>query len=107
MSDNNESSVMSEQSVLDTHIMLIEDGQQRMQPLDQALHASGYPTRLFINTDEALIYLSKIDILIIPHTLAEQPKSSKFINAPTILVLANQDTHQLPPWLASIHARSV
>ena len=83
--------------------MLIEGEQQRMQPLDEALHAAGYPTRLIYNTDEALIYLSKIDVLLMPHTLAEQPKSSKFINAPAILVLADNDTHKLPPWLEARH----
>ena len=51
------------------HIMLIEGEQQRMQPLDEALHAAGYPTRLIYNTDEALIYLSKIDVLLMPRTL--------------------------------------
>jgi len=85
------------------HIMLIEGEQQRMQPLDAALHAAGYPTRLIYNTDEALIYLSKIDVLLMPHTLAEQPKSSKFINAPNILVLADNATHKLPPWLEARH----
>jgi len=85
------------------HIMLIEGEQQRMQPLDEALHAAGYPTRLIYNTDEALIYLTKIDVLLMPHTFAEQPKSSKFINAPVILVLADDDTHKLPPWLEARH----
>jgi signal transduction histidine kinase len=84
-------------------IMLLEGEQHRLQPLDEALRAAGYLTRLFYNPDEARFYLSKTDMLIMADTLARQPKSSKFINVPTILVLTDDNTNRLPPWLEARH----
>ncbi len=103
MSDNTQSQNMSEQKTMPPHIMLIGGEQQQIPPLAESLTSAGFPTRLFHNTDEALMYLSKIDILMMPHTVAEQPKSSKFINAPTILVLTDSDPSKLPPWLEARH----
>jgi two-component system NtrC family sensor kinase len=84
-------------------VMLIAGEQQQMQPLDEALSRAGYQTRFYDNPDEALLHLSKTDVLMIADTVAEQPKSSKFIKAPTILVLTTRHTHTLPPWLEARH----
>jgi signal transduction histidine kinase len=96
-------SIVNQAAPVSLHVLLIEDEQQRLGPLDKALHTAGYPTRLIYNTDEVLLYLSKIDVLIIPYSLAEKPKSSQFINTPAILVLADEDTPKLPPWLEARH----
>ena len=74
-----------------------------MRPLYQALGAQGYQTRLFYNADEALMHLSRNDVLLMDARIANQPKSSKFIKAFTILVLTNDPTGQLPPWLEARH----
>ena len=83
--------------------MLIEGERQLMQPLDDALRASGYQTRLYHNPDEALLHLSETDVLIMADTVAEQPKSSKFVKVSTILVLTTNNTETLPPWLEARH----
>ncbi|MBN1217765.1 MAG: GAF domain-containing protein [Anaerolineae bacterium] len=83
--------------------MLIDGEQQRMAALNEALKTAGYPTRLFHNPDEALLYLSRIDVLFMTDKVAEQPKSSKFIKAPTIIVLTENNADTLPPWLEARH----
>ena len=91
------------QPVKPIQVMLFDSEQRRLQALDEALRAAGYPTHLFYNPDEARFYLSKTDILIMADALARQPKSSKFINVPTILVLTDDNTDRLPPWLEARH----
>ncbi len=86
-----------------TQITLIDGTQQLLRPLHKALKAQGYQTRLFYDTNEALMYLSKTDILLIDTVVASQPKSSKLIKAPTILVLTGNGTDKLPPWLEARH----
>ncbi len=85
-------------------IVLLEGEQQnRLLALDEALRAAGYQTRLFDNPDDARLHLSKADMLIMAKSVAEQPKSSKLAKVPAILVLADDDTDRLPPWLAGRH----
>ncbi len=84
-------------------IMLIDGDQKQMQPLYQALKEQGYQPRLFSESNEALLYLSKTDVLLLDASVAQQPKSSKFIKVPTILVLASNNTDTLPPWLQTHH----
>ena len=86
-----------------TRIALVEGEQQLMQPLYQILKQRGYQPNLFNQADEALAYLSKTDILLVDAAVAQQPKSSKFIKVPTILVLTTKKDVQLPPWLQARH----
>ena len=94
---------LTAKSVQLAEIMLIEGGQQLMPPLAEALSAAGYATRLFHDTDKALFYLSKVDILLIDTLVAEHPKSSKLIKASTIVVLSTGADDKLPPWLEARH----
>ena len=87
-----------------TRITLIDSDNYRMQSLYEALNEQGYQPRLFFEPNDALPYLSQTDILLIDISLAMQPKSSKFVKAPTILVLSKNGTDELPPWLKSNQA---
>jgi len=82
-----------------TRITLIDSEQYRMQSLYEALNEQGYQPQLFFEPNDALPHLSKTDILLIDASLARQPMSSKFVKAPTILVLSKNGTDDLPPWL--------
>ncbi|MBN1993232.1 MAG: GAF domain-containing protein [Anaerolineae bacterium] len=88
-------------------IMLIDGEEQKLQPLDEALRAAGYETRFFHNPDEARLYLSRTDVLLMADVVAEQPKSSKLVKAPTILVLTDNQARTLPPWLDARHVSLV
>ncbi len=96
-------SISSRHTVNSKRIMLIDGKQQLMQPLHEALTAQGYQSSLFNDPNEATMYLSKTDVLLLDVTVAQQPKSSKFIKVPTILVLTNNNADVLPPWLQTRH----
>ena len=71
-----------------TQIMLIDGPQQRLQPLFQALRArAGYQVRLWSDTMVDLSHLATTDVLLLDEAVANQPKSSQFVDAPLILVL--------------------
>jgi signal transduction histidine kinase len=95
--------VSTRRIVKPTQIMLIGGEQQLMQPLYEGLLSQGYEPRLFHQPDDALIYLPKTDLLLLDVKIAQQPKSSKFIQVPTILVFAANSSDQLPPWLQARH----
>jgi signal transduction histidine kinase len=84
-------------------ITLIDGEQRSMQPLYEALQAQGYQPLFFHKADDALMHLAKTDMLLLDATVAHQPKSSKFIKVPIILVLTHNDIDQLPPWLQARH----
>jgi signal transduction histidine kinase len=84
-------------------ITLIDGSQQVLQPFYEALTAQGYHARLFNDPNEALLHLSKTDVLLIDSNVASQPKSSKLIKVPTILVLTENGNDKLPPWLEARH----
>lgn len=84
-------------------ITLIEGKQHFMQPLQQALIEQGFQAQLFFEPDEALPQLVKTDLLLIDTHLAQQPKSSKFIKVPSLLVLTDNQQERLPPWLQANH----
>ncbi len=108
---------MSKQQVLSAKVIATEeknkgqslrltliDGQQPlMKSLHEALIANGYTTQFYQDSDSTAIALSKTDILLIDTSVAQHPKSSKLIKAPTILVLSGSGTDNLPPWLAARH----
>lgn len=96
-------SIPSRHIVTLKRIVLIDGTQQRLSPLHKALRAQGYQSRLFTEPNEALLYLSKTDVLVMDFSVARQPKSSKFIKVPTILVLAENTGDALPPWLQARH----
>ncbi len=99
----NTNSISSGHIVNRKRIMLIDGKQQLLQPLHKALQTHGYQPRLFNDPNQALLYLSKTDILLLDVDVAQQPKSSKFIKVPTILVLTKNSNITLPPWLQSHH----
>jgi signal transduction histidine kinase len=84
-------------------ITLIEGDHFLMQSLYEALRSYGYQPRLFHQPDDALVYLSKTDILLVDISVAQHPKSSKYIKVPIMLVLGASDSDQLPPWLQTRH----
>lgn len=84
-------------------IILLDGEKQLMQPLYEELLAQGYQPRLWHQPEEALIHLSKTDLLLVDISLAQQPKSSKLVKVPTMLVFAADESEQLPPWLQSRH----
>lgn len=94
---------LQERLLKSTQIMLLDGEQQHMRPLYEALKAQGYQTRLFYDPDESLAYLSEVEVLVLDASVAHQPKSSKFIKAPTILVLTTNGKDKLPPWLEARH----
>lgn len=86
-------------------ITLVDGTHELLNPLYKALKAQGYQTRLVHEPNEAMAYLSRTDILMIDAKAASQPKSSKFIKIPSILVLTQNGKDKLPPWLAARHVR--
>jgi len=84
-------------------IMLIDGQSQFMRPLHQAFQKQGYPSSLYVGTAEAITHLSKADVLLLDAEVAQQPKSSKFVNIPTILVLSHNQADTRPPWLQAQH----
>ena len=87
-------------------VTLIDGGEAMMQSLEDALKACGYATYLCGEVDEAAEILSKTDILLMDSIVAQRPKSSKLIKAPTILVLSPNENDRLPPWLEARHVFS-
>lgn len=80
------------------------DGEQRLlQPIYNALIEQGFQVNLFHNPTDALLHLSKTDMLLLEAAVARQPKSSKFIQVPSLVVLTNQPEDHLPPWLQASH----
>ncbi len=96
--------ISSSHIITHKRIMLIDSTQKLMKPLYEELNVQGYQPQFFDDPNEALRHLSKIDILFLDSSIAQQPKSSKFIKVPTILVLTSNGKDSLPPWL---HARHV
>ena len=88
---------------LPSQITLIDGQQQSMRDLAAAIQDEGYSTRLFFDIDEALRHMAKTNLILIDATVANQPKSSKLINIPTLLVLSNDSQAELPPWLEARH----
>jgi signal transduction histidine kinase/uncharacterized protein YigA (DUF484 family) len=99
----NTNSISSEHIFNSKRIVLVDGEQQLMQPLYEALKTQGYQSYLFNDPSQALMSLSKTDILLLDAGVAQQPKSSKFIKVPTILVLTNNSVDTLPPWLQTRH----
>lgn len=86
-----------------THITVIDDKTYALQSFIERLNAAGYMVQVAQTIDEALQYLSRTELLVVGMALARQPKSSKLIKAPQILVLADQIPAKLPPWLQARH----
>ena len=101
--DSSPNPTSSDSIITPTRITMVDGEQQLLQPLYQTLKQQGYQPHLFFDADEALAHLSKTDILLLDVSIAQQPKSSKFIKVPTILVLSDNKENQLPPWLQARH----
>ena len=86
-----------------TRITLIDTVRNRLQPLYLALKTQAYHPQLLTDIENATPQLLNTDLLIIDITVAKQPKSSKLINVPTIIVLTDNALDQLPPWLKARH----
>lgn len=84
-------------------VILVDSKQDNLHPLDQALQAEGYVTLRCYDIDEALLHLPKTDILLIDSVVAAQPKSSKLVQVPRMLVLTQKADDELPPWLEARH----
>ena len=83
-----------------TQITLIDGSQQRLQPVFQVLEGrAGCQVRLFSDTSVDLAHLSTTDVLLLDGTVANQPKSSQFVDVPLILILTQNGQGDLPPWL--------
>ena len=104
--DSSPNPTSSDSIITPTRITMVDGEQQLLQPLYQTLKQQGYQPYLFFDADEALAHLSKTDILLLDVSIAQQPKSSKFIKVPTILVLSDNKENQLPPWLQARHVRA-
>ncbi len=95
--------VLQENLLKSIPMMLIDGGEGQMNLLYEALKARDYQVWLFHDANEALAYLSRVEILVIDAAVANQPRSSKFIKTPTILVLSAHGAERLPPWLEARH----
>src|SRR5215813_10381160 len=84
-------------------IALIEGQPGMMQDLHEALESQGYQAQLFSESNAGAINFSKTDILLLEASVAYHPRSSKFVKVPTILVLTNNPSDKLPPWLQARH----
>ncbi len=85
------------------HVTLINSTQPFIKLLQKALQEQGYHTDVFAEGDGLLPSLSQTDILVMDIAVARQPKSSKFIKVPVILVLTQNSGDTLPPWLQARH----
>lgn len=98
-----EQAFWQQQLLKSTQIMLLDNEQQQMRPIYEALKAQGYQARIFYDSDESLAYLAQVEVLVMDADIAHQPKSSKFIKVPTILILTENGQDTVPPWLAARH----
>lgn len=98
-----EQAFWQQQLLKSTQIMLLDNEQQQMRPIYEALKAQGYQARIFYDSDESLPYLAQVEVLVMDAAIAHQPKSSKFIKVPTILILTGNGKDKVPPWLAARH----
>ena len=85
------------------HVTLINNKQPFIELLHKALQEQGYRADMFAEGDGLIPSLSQTDILVMDIAVARQPKSSKFIKVPAILVLTQNSDDSLPPWLQSRH----
>ncbi len=91
-----------------TQIVMIDGPQQRLQPAFQVLkERAGFQVRLFSDTKVDLSNLSTIDVLLLDGTVANQPKSSQFVEVPLILILTGNGRGDLPPWLQAAHVHQL
>ncbi len=84
-------------------VTLIDSQMQEMDILHQALKTHGYATSFIHDSSEALVQLSNADILLMDISVARQPKSSKYIRVPALVVLTHNLDDGLPPWLQAQH----
>lgn len=77
---------------------------ERLTPL---LTASGHRISFAAPEKLPLPQLFNTDALIIDLAIARQPKSSQYIRVPTLIVLLDNETDVLPPWLQADHIFSL
>jgi two-component system, NtrC family, sensor kinase len=97
------SSLLPSSSSKPLRITLVEGQSGIMRGLQAALEAQGYQAQLFSEANIAAINLSKVDMVLLEASVAYQPRSSKFVKVPTILVLTDNPNDKLPPWLRARH----